>query len=220
MFRITSEVDPSVFSTLVELLKKKTIPVNRFRKTSGVGRSQVFGICRQRNGSYSGSRMNYDRPELFDEIVRIGNRILPTGFTYQAIQLNVNYETDEHKDKGNRGESAIIGFGDYEQGDLVVNGVDVNIKNKVCLFDGSQWLHCTRPFTGTRYSLVYHTVDRDFQEVPVYSFVADDKGKLMLREDLAGSTRIYNRQGRVTFSSNGEYPVIRPKQPILRACRE
>jgi len=218
MFKIAGEVDPTLFNTLTELLRKRPIPINRSRKTSGVGRSQVFGICRQRTGHYAGSRMNYERPDLFEEIIRIGNQILPTGFTYQAIQLNMNYETEAHTDKGNRGESAIIGFGDYEKGELVVNATEVDIKNKVILFDGSKWVHRTKPFTGTRFSLVYHTVDRDFKEIPVFSFVADDKGKLILREDLEGSTRIYNRDGRVTFSSNGVYPVVIPKKSILRNC--
>ena len=220
MFKIAAEVDSSIFHPLIELLQKQPIPVNKYRKSSGVGRSQVFGICRQRNGSYTGSRWNFVRPEVFDEIVRIGNRILPTGFSYQAIQLNMNYETEGHTDKGNRGESAIVGFGDYEKGELVVNATEVDIKNKVILFDGSKWVHWTKPFTGTRFSLVYHTVDRDFKEVPVFSFVMDEKGKPMLREDLEGSTRLYSRDGRVTFSSNGVYPVVRPQQPTLRACVE
>jgi len=220
MFRVGDEVNPEVFRGIVDELKKKSLHTNNYRKNSGVGMSQCFGYVRQRNGTYTGSRWNFQRIELYQELLQLAARILPPDFHWLSIQVNVNYETEPHLDKGNRGESAIIGFGDYSGGDLVVNEVDVSIKNRVIYFDGSQLLHYTRPFTGTRYSVVFHTPNQDFLEIPRFSFVIHDNDMLCLREDLAGVTRIYNKNGQCLFSSNGVIPPRRKCQPTLRPCIE
>ena len=58
----------------------------------------------------------------------------------------------------------IIGLGDYLGGELgIIDSKtkvkrEINIKNKFVSFDGSD-VHFTLPFTGTRYSLVYFTID-------------------------------------------------------------
>jgi hypothetical protein len=59
--------------------------------------------------------------------------------------------------------SYIVGFGDYQGGDLIldISGVktNFNIKYKPLLFNGSEILHSTQEFTGNRYTLVYHTIE-------------------------------------------------------------
>ena len=220
MFRILGDVNPDVFRGVLDELARKTIPVNKYRINSGEGRSQCFGLVRQRNGSYTGSRLNFERPELFEELLALGRRILPSDFSYTSIQLNVDYQTEPHFDKGNKGESAIVAFGDFEEGELVINDVNVNIKNRLVLFDGSLWLHWTRPFRGYRVSVVFFTVDKDFLEVPTFSFVLDEKGRMNLREDLGGISRIYAQDGRIMYSSDGRIPSRRARVPTLRPCVE
>lgn len=213
-------MDPNVFRGVIEELERKSLYTNSYRKNSGVGRSQCFGYVRQRNGTYAGSRQNFMRPELYQELLYLAARVLPPDFHWLSIQVNVNYETQPHLDKGNRGESAILGFGDYTGGELVVNEVDVDIKNKIVFFDGSQLLHYTRPFTGTRYSVVFHTPDCDFLEIPRYSFVIGDEDKIVLREDMSGVIRFFRSDGVCVFASDGKIPARQKCKPTLRACIE
>lgn len=220
MFRHGGDVDPDFFKGIIQELERRPLPINSYRKNSGLGRSQCFGYVRQRNGTFCGSRMNFERPELYQELLILANRVLPPDFHWMSIQVNINYETEPHLDKGNRGESAILAFGDYSGGALVVNEVDVDIKNRVLYFDGCQLLHYTRPFTGMRYSVVYHTPDRDFLEIPRYSFVIGDDGKMNLREDMNGVTRIFKRDGQCVFASDNRIPTRNSRKPTLRACIE
>ena len=176
MYQIHASVEPELLSNLLSMLQTKPLEVNRFRKNSGLGRSQCFGIVKQRNGAYHGSRYNYSRMEMFDALQKLAPQILPQGFDYDGIQVNDNYQTEPHKDKGNRGISAIIGFGDYTGGELLVEETKVDIKYKVCLFDGSIYTHSTAPWTGQRYSLVFFKVDRDFTKKPLYKIVETTKG--------------------------------------------
>merc|ERR1719353_2084059 len=108
------------------------------------------------------------------------------GFKFTSIQVNVNYASRPHVDRNNLGESFIIGLGKYTGGSLWVHsdngskahaldeditgapmykkgdtymGRDTNIHHRWTRFDGNR-LHFTRPFCGTRFSLVYFTCDR------------------------------------------------------------
>eukprot|EP00928_Gymnodinium_smaydae_P032188 TRINITY_DN23378_c0_g1_i1.p1 TRINITY_DN23378_c0_g1~~TRINITY_DN23378_c0_g1_i1.p1 ORF type:complete len:585 (+),score=156.06 TRINITY_DN23378_c0_g1_i1:71-1825(+) len=113
-------------------------------------------------------------------------------FPFTAIQVNVNYAARPHVDRNNLGRSLIIGLGDYEGGRLwvedaegdeaitmqetirleaayrtgtVVNGRAEDVRQRWLEFDGNR-LHFTKPFSGTRYSLVYFTCDRVAETPP------------------------------------------------------
>jgi hypothetical protein len=217
-FTIGADVNPEVFAGVIRELEERPLFLNRYRKNSGDGRSQCFGIVRQRNHTYTGSAWNFKRPDLYQELIILANRILPADFSWLSIQVNQNYQTAPHYDSGNRGNSAILGFGDYTGGDLVVSGTPVSIKNRLVFFDGSVHLHSTEPFRGTRYSLVFHTPDKDFLEVPRFGFVMDTAGRMILEEQLSGVTRRYNRSGFCIFSSDGATVLKRARAPTLRPC--
>eukprot|EP00978_Attheya_sp_CCMP212_P031040 scaffold116001_cov53-Attheya_sp.AAC.2 len=74
--------------------------------------------------------------------------------------VNRNAEFTPHVDSG-RGAgqtlSLIVGLGDYEGGDLMVEGEPVNIQYSPLEFDGWKLRHWTRPFVGERLSLVWFT---------------------------------------------------------------
>ena len=213
MFRVGEEIHPDIFNNLIEIIQKRGIEINRFRTQSGEGRSQCFGIVRQRTGHYSGSRMNFARMDIFQELQNIARVILPPDFTYTSIQVNENYQSLSHQDSGNRGESAIIGFGDYLEGDLQVEQESVSIKYSLVFFDGSLYTHWTRPFSGNRYSLVFHTPKPFFTAIPIYKVVGET-----LQEDLNGISRIYSKRGKCLYSSDGVIPVVIPRRHTLRDC--
>jgi hypothetical protein len=218
MFRVGESIDPGVFDNLVSLLVKKPLAMNPYRLRSGKGRSQAFGLVYQRNGRYGGSRQNFARIELFQELLVIARKIIPTSYTYDGIQLNQNYRTAPHKDTGNRDESAIIGFGSYLGGDLNVDGSLVAIKNRLVFFDGSKHTHSTEEWTGERFSLVFYK-NKDIHAVtPLYQVVLQSDGKLGLQEDLNGVRRIYNKNGDIIHASDGVIPAKKKAKPYLRFC--
>ena len=222
MFRIGNDVDPSLFKELIQLLEQKPLQLNRYRANSGEGRSQCFGIVRQRNNRYTGSRQNFERPELYEQILKIAAATLPPDFQWLSCQLNQDYQTAEHKDVGNRGISAIVGFGDYTGGDLMIEETPVSIKNRLVFFDGSLYTHSTASYTGHRYSLVYHTPNRTFKSVPKYTLLPTvERGKpsLVLQEELDGLTRMWKKRVCI-FSSDGVIPSIRSRKPSLMECVE
>lgn len=80
-------------------------------------------------------------------------------FKWTTITINKNLQTKPHTDSHNVGKSWIIGLGDYQGGELVIDGVEHDIKEKWLQFDGTIE-HYTKPFIGTRYSLVFFTDGR------------------------------------------------------------
>ena len=215
--QVLGDVSPENFKCLIEYLKVP-LPVNEYRLKSGIGRSQCFGVVKQRNGHYHGSRMNHYRPEVYRELQKI-SKLLPEGFTFDGIQLNQNYQTAPHKDVGNRGNSIIIGFGDYQGGHLLIEETSVDIKNKLVAFDGSIYTHSTAPYTGDRYSIVFFSVKRHFKIKPEYEVIDYDK-KLYLKEKMYGVERWYGKNGDCIWATDGIVPQKRAGQPILDRCEE
>lgn len=86
------------------------------------------------------------------------------GFPFTSIQVNKNYESALHCDKKNLGPSAIIGLGDYTDGKLWGEEFGaVDVKNTWFVFDGNM-PHCTMPFGGTRYTLIYF-INQGYEKV-------------------------------------------------------
>ena len=239
-FTVLDPVPKPLLHNLQQILEKRPLPMNAYRKSSGLGRSQCFGIVKQRDWTYSGSRLNFTRVDILDELQRLSRQILPPEFRYTSIQLNQNYQTAPHKDKGNRGVSLILGFGDYEGGDLIIecprqglgphessggraaDGFEdkpVSIQYTPVLFDGSRLTHSTAPYTGNRYSIVFSTVDRDLTTTPSYSLVTHD-GVAACLESMDGVDRIFSKRGDCVFASDGILPDRKKRTHVLRSARE
>jgi hypothetical protein len=216
-FTVLDPVPKPLLHNLQKLLEKKPLPMNAYRKSSGLGRSQCFGLVKQRDWTYSGSRLNFTRVDILDELYRISRAILPPDFRYTSIQLNQNYQTAAHTDKGNRGISLIVGFGDYEGGELLIEDQPVSIQYTPVLFDGSRLTHSTAPYTGSRFSIVFFTVDRDFIVTPSYSLVTYE-GKDACLESMNGVDRIFSRRGQCVFASDGILPDRKKRAHVLRSA--
>jgi len=102
--------------------------------------------------------------ELFEEASKLMKKHNPN-FKFTSVQINDNHKSSRHKDGKNVGKSYIIGLGDYTGGAVRLYNPDgkgykdVNIKNRFATFNGSELEHETLPFTGTRYSLVFYSVN-------------------------------------------------------------
>ena len=101
------------------------------------------------------SRWNKKFPKLYRLIRKLMATSYPD-FKYTTIQVNKNLKCKPHVDKNNKGDSYIIGLGDYTGGELNVEGKKINIRNKWCNFDGRKQ-HWVEPFSGERYTLVFFT---------------------------------------------------------------
>lgn len=138
-----------------EELQRKPVPVNKYRKKSGLGRSMTLGIVNRRCLPPDISRESWKRPYLHFLLQEFGKTI---GISYTSITVNQNYETKPHYDSNNVGTSYIVGFGLYDGGDLHVEPHgSFNIAAEGVLFNGAESLHWTAPFQGDRYSLVFYT---------------------------------------------------------------
>jgi hypothetical protein len=161
------ELDSSVFRDLLHHLSKHNIAINKYRPSSGVGMSQCFGIVNKRGMAPNLSRQSWLDPKLHDLLIRFAKVNLPSDFQFTSIQVNCNYKCLAHYDKGNEGNSYIVGFGDYTNGELKLKDIgSFNIRHRPLLFDGSQIEHETEDFEGMRYTLVYHTIKKKKHPIP------------------------------------------------------
>lgn len=144
-----------ILNYLEEMKFPKTI-----RKNISEGKISGFtlGDVRYRryiNGSLVGkSRHTKKHQILFDKLNKLMKEVDPN-FEYTTIQINKNILCPAHIDKNNIGLSYIIGLGNYEGGELVIENITYDIKNKWLLFDGKK-IHWTNNFIGNRYTIIYY----------------------------------------------------------------
>ena len=120
-------------------------------------RGAIFGKVNARfKGWRDLSKDSRDHPEIYAELKKLGDSIVP--FDYTSIQLNRNLVCPKHKDAANVGPSVLISFGSYggKSGFIYIDGVKYNAYQKPLLFNGSDLEHYNTPITsGVKYSLVY-----------------------------------------------------------------
>jgi len=138
--------------------------------------SDTFGLQRRRDGAVTHTAVT----PKFPNISRVLNKWLqdrkPTGiatcFPCTSITVNNGYAARNHRDKNNVGPSLIIALGEFTGGELNYWPLDnykedpadqddnlkttIDISKGEILFDGTK-THSVEPFTGERYSIVFHT---------------------------------------------------------------
>jgi len=107
------------------------------------------------------TKLRDNHPELLDILQEFCDLYSPEKIVADQVQINRNWCSPPHRDSGNVGTSHIIGLGNYQGGETVVEYSPkhieyYDIKNTFTSFNGSKYLHYTRSFTGTRYSLVFY----------------------------------------------------------------
>lgn len=149
------------FNAILEELERKPLATNKYRLKSGEGRSQAFGLVNRRSLTPDYSRQNWLRPYLYKLLLDFADKYVKIPFT--SITVNQNYQATKHRDRGNQGDSLLVAFGDYEDGELEIHEGDLkgsyNIKHTPLITDFSKVFHSVKDFTGSRYSLVFYTLD-------------------------------------------------------------
>jgi hypothetical protein len=152
---------------LLEVIKRRKIPITKERKNTGIGRSQPFGIAYKKwqGHKYDWCINNAKYPELYEAILKVGRKISPVGFS--AIQVNHNYPAAPHYDINNVGHSVIFAIGEYEGGEFCLkhneydianceNDIKLDICYKPILINAVTNMHYVNEITsGDRYSFVF-----------------------------------------------------------------
>ena len=97
-----------------------------------------------------GVNMKKNNEEIFNEC----KRLFPD-FEFNGVMINKNFKCPPHKDKNNINDSLIIGLGDYDGGELVVENEPHDIRYKPMIFNASVKEHYVNEWSnGDRYSIV------------------------------------------------------------------
>lgn len=184
------------FQAIIAELQRKPLPVNYDRMVAGQGKSQAFGVIRRWSYRPWLSRNSWQRPELWSLLLDFAAKHVP--IQWDAVQVNDNYRSAPHRDKGNRGESYIVGFGDYSGGALNIHDTPYDIRHRAYVFRGSEQLHWTEPWEGQRYSLVFFKIEWPAKFAPGYAIqsrVVEDG--LEIHDAYDDSVMVLDRKGRV-----------------------
>lgn len=201
------EHSPEDFAAIIAELQRKPLAVNPDRFVAGPGRSQAFGVIRRWSYRPWLSRNTWLHSELWALLLEFATKF--DLMSYDAIQINDNYMSNPHRDKGNEGLSYIVAFGDFVGGMLNVSGTDYDIKLKGHLFNGSQEEHFTRPWSGHRYSVVFYNIEWPAKFLPRYSVTcrAVEDG-LEVSDSYDESVIVLNRRGHIVRTVKQGKPVL------------
>ena len=194
------------FTAIIAELNRKPLAVNHDRTVAGKGRSQAFGVIRRWSYRPWLSRNTWLHPELWTLLLEFAAKFDLMG--YDAIQVNDNYQSAPHYDKGNSGDSYIVSFGDFTGGELICAGTPVDIRHKGHTFCGAEILHSTSPWLGHRYCLVFFNIEWPAKFLPRYTVscrsVADG---LEVEDTYDESIVVLNRRGHIVRTVKQGKPV-------------
>lgn len=153
-------IPAEAFQPIIEELIRRPLETNKYRLKSGLGKSQCFGVVNRRSMPPDYSRNCWTRPYLYKLLLEFAEKYVTIPYT--SITVNQNYKAKAHKDKGNKGESFLVAFGNYTGGNLKILEGELMGEHDVrtpLITDFSKILHEVQEFQGERYSLVFYTIN-------------------------------------------------------------
>jgi len=154
---------------LLAYLENWSFPVNHSRKNiSGDDPNGCLSITlggintrNAKRGDLSLSQVSKKYPLLYKLATLYVNQIVPKSHNYTSITLNKNIVCLPHRDKNNTSSSYAFAIGDYEGGELVVEGQKHNIRYNPIIFNGGTQEHYSLPTTkGNRYSFIVYDLSK------------------------------------------------------------
>jgi hypothetical protein len=168
------KINLQIFDHLEELLSTFTIPYVSESGYDSKGRSKngrrgfpkhratTFGYVKQKIGGLIDiSFQSKKRPDIYEELLKIGDQICP--FKYTSIHINNNVVSPKHTDSKNNGVSLLVSIGNYKDGCINIETEDGIIKHNAkyapIIFDGSKYTHWNDEIiSGNKYSLIYFNI--------------------------------------------------------------
>ena len=87
----------------------------------------IGGVMCRNTGKLNISKEMRNRPKFTQLLVCFAKKIVPEGFRFTSIQVNKNCSSRVHCDCNNRGQSCIVGLGNYSGGKLWTTKVSLII---------------------------------------------------------------------------------------------
>jgi hypothetical protein len=124
------------YPLVLQALDQIRIPVNDSRLNVKINTEQLLhGMClgcvNARSYGVCASAHSYKLRYLTQLLVEFGRRALPADYKFTSIQVNKNYMSAMHVDKGNVGPSYIVGVGDFDGGKLWVHRQQYRLQQDV-----------------------------------------------------------------------------------------
>lgn len=190
---------PADFNELLTELYRRSVAMNNYRMSAGVGRSEGFGFVRRMSYRPWIGRATWQRIKLYKLLCEFADKHGIVG--WDGIQVNQDYQTAPHYDSHNVGDSYIVGFGPYFGGNLVIGDKQYDIRHTGYKFDGSKHLHSTSPFCGPRFSIVFFkiAIPGKFGEYSVRATVIEENQQLLLKivDSYDDSVIVLNHRGKL-----------------------
>ncbi len=145
-----------MFDALEKMLIEYNWKPNKHTKTTNMRKGQysinVGKTChwsKKNKPILPSVAMRENKQEIYNEC----RRLFPEK-NFDCVMINKNFQCPAHRDRNNIGDSIIVGLGDYNGGDLVVEGEPHCILYSPLIFNGSEKEHWVDNFTGDRYTVV------------------------------------------------------------------
>ena len=145
-----------MFDTLEKMLIDYKWKINKHNKTTVMRKGQFsLNVGKTAHWAKPGKPilpsvlMRENKSQIYNEC----KRLFPE-HEFDCVMINKNFKCPPHRDKNNIGDSIIIGLGNYNGGDLVVEGKGHCLLYSPFVFNGSQQEHWVEDWTGDRYTIV------------------------------------------------------------------
>ena len=165
VLRLLRKADKSGNWPTTSTARRKVIDIKSIKSDANASYDYVeeeiggsFSVGKPVQGSTP--RGNVRFRDLIDAIFELEGMIAPHRESSAMVAINRRAGFKPHVDTGagyGQSSSLIVGLGDYEGGELAVEGEEFDIRYKPLEFDGWRSRHWTLPFRGERFSLVYFT---------------------------------------------------------------
>jgi hypothetical protein len=154
---------PKLYDGFFDILNNMLVKILLPYKSGNSGRvgfpkyrGSIFGLSKGiKNATIGLSRSSIQYPSIWEEILRIGDLIVP--FPWTSCFINNNTICPPHKDANNIGKSMLVSFGDYTGCKIVINEKEYDANYSPIIFDGAKLLHYnTNDLIGNKYSLIFY----------------------------------------------------------------
>jgi len=111
------------------------------------------------------TKLYEENPEIMRILQDFGRLYFPE-YEFTDAQINYNWGAPPHKDKGNYGDSIIIGLGNYSGGELCLQNDNDEFDNhdihyRLLKFNGAKYTHYVLPYSGDRMSVVFYNINKE-----------------------------------------------------------
>jgi len=150
-----------MFERLEQLLIDFDWKLNKHKKTSAIRKNQysttVGKTCHwmKPGKPFLPTVVMKNDPSIYNEC----KRLFPD-FEFEMVVINKNFKCPPHKDKNNTQKSLIVGLGNYNGGDLIIENSETGETERHCIlysplyFNGRDNTHYTDDYTGDRYTVI------------------------------------------------------------------